>query len=265
VPNEEAYGQLLPSKLAFPRDQEVSKLFAEHPVLWQLLELVASEGGSVLCHHLDNVRSLLATLICYWHARSGAALERFRAHTGSGSGNSNGASGDNDSGKQAQRSLLQTCRLLELLRGAHWLPAPLCHVSHVVASLQNASEVTAVLLDVWNFLRDFPPTPDQFVQPPSGEVSARLWPHGFSVRPYTLTLMKMLRKHVISLGSHFGRFFVQNNNGSTATASAGLLPPPDAASGGLLPTPPPLGTGGLLPTPSLDESDAGEPLLMGES
>jgi len=243
-------------------------------VLWQLLELVASEGGSVLCEHLDNVRSLLATLICYWHARSGAALERFRAenrrvagssssyggggsraegHTGSGSGSRSG-SGDG----LTENALLQTCRLLELLRAAHWLPTPLCHLPHVIGSLQNASEVTAVLLDVWNFLRDFPPTRDQFAQPPTGEVSRRLWPHNFSSRPYTLTLTKMLRKHVISLGSHFGRFFVQT---SELTDSGGLLPPPTGAEG-LLPLPVgaegllPLPTGGgagLLPTPELDE------------
>mmetsp|Transcript_18078 Transcript_18078/g.45907 ORF Transcript_18078/g.45907 Transcript_18078/m.45907 type:complete len:89 (+) Transcript_18078:824-1090(+) len=85
----------------------------------------------------------------------------------------------------------------------------------------------------------------------------------------------MLRKHVISLGSHFGRFFVQT---SELTDSGGLLPPPTGAEG-LLPLPVgaegllPLPTGGgagLLPTPELDEEasfmdqDDDEMLLMQE-
>ncbi|XP_076043660.1 integrator complex subunit 5 omd [Oratosquilla oratoria] len=132
-------------KFTFERDLSIKKTFDTQPVAWALLELVA-QNRSALCFCSVLVRALTAALIAYWATSPVAKAD------------------------QAGEQLATTVRLLQIMVTGQFVPRPLSVLPQLVGQLAP-HEVLMLMQDLWTYMRDNVPSPDRWVQLPSGYYS----------------------------------------------------------------------------------------------
>lgn len=116
-------------------DVFVDALFAQNPLLWDVLEAVATVPLAMAhCHRV--VAALLCRLVGSWYA------QRARARV-------------------EPADLRTSRRLLAILRATQGLPPPLCDVD-VLFDCVPPQEGAALLLSCWRFYHRFPPRAEEF-------------------------------------------------------------------------------------------------------
>lgn len=129
-------------KFTFERDLAIKKAFDDYPIAWSLLELVATQRAALsYCSVL--VRGLTASLTAYWNT---CPLTTAR---------------------QAPEALRATRYLLEVMVTAQFLPGPFGVLPQTVDALAPY-EIVCILQDVWMYMRDHTPSPDRWLELPSG-------------------------------------------------------------------------------------------------
>ncbi|KAG7174335.1 integrator complex subunit 5-like [Homarus americanus] len=166
-------------KFTFERDLAIKKTFEEFPIAWSLLEFVATHRAALsYCSVL--VRALTAALTAYWNTCPLATA------------------------KQAPEALQATRYLLEVMVTAQFLPGPLGVLPQMVNALAPF-ELVCILQDVWMFMRDNTPSPDRWLELPSGHHQRISDP---PITPcYTERIQRIIQSNVATLG-HLMSFMV---------------------------------------------------------
>ncbi|XP_064078936.1 integrator complex subunit 5-like [Macrobrachium nipponense] len=159
-------------KFTFERDLAIKKAFDEYPIAWALLELVAARRAALsYCSVL--VRALTAALIAYWNTSPLSVAQ------------------------QAPEALEATQYLLEVMVTAQFLPGPFRVLPQMVDALAPF-EIVCILQDVWVYMRDHTPSPDRWLELPSGfhqrAPEPRLAPC------YTERIKRIIQSNVSTLG-----------------------------------------------------------------
>ncbi|UYV71634.1 INTS5 [Cordylochernes scorpioides] len=166
--------QVLPTQVTIERDLHIKRQFELHPVLWDLLELVAAVPPS-LCYCSVLLRAHAALLIQYW------------------------GSCQSDT---PTAQLTTTCRLLGLLSAGQLLPPPLGQVGPLVSML-TPWELHCVLSDIWQYMRDNVPSPALFRSDTMtrADPTLRCPPH------YTQRLRHILLANIQRFGAFYAKLF----------------------------------------------------------
>ncbi|XP_053645141.2 integrator complex subunit 5 isoform X1 [Cherax quadricarinatus] len=166
-------------KFTFERDLAIKKTFEDYPIAWSLLEFVATHRAALsYCSVL--VRALTAALTAYWNTCPLSTA------------------------KQAPEALHATRYLLEVMVTAQFLPGPLGVLPQMVDALAPF-ELVCILQDVWLYMRDHTPSPDRWLELPSGHHQRTSEP---PMGPcYTERIKRIIQSNVATLG-HLMSFMV---------------------------------------------------------
>eukprot|EP00028_Trichosphaerium_sp_Am-I-7-wt_P013222 CAMPEP_0168513208 /NCGR_PEP_ID=MMETSP0405-20121227/3300_1 /TAXON_ID=498012 /ORGANISM="Trichosphaerium sp, Strain Am-I-7 wt" /LENGTH=169 /DNA_ID=CAMNT_0008531945 /DNA_START=394 /DNA_END=903 /DNA_ORIENTATION=+ len=126
-PTPEQYSEMLPKKSVFKRDLYIEKLFLACPALYQVLCEITQNKEAFLMSRA-TIMSLLAISIGNWNN----ALAKKLAPADS-------------------PHLTSTVHLLEILRQAGFLPAPLCIAPRIIWAI-DTSNVIRMLLGIFSYL-----------------------------------------------------------------------------------------------------------------
>jgi len=196
------YDKLLPGRSNFPRDVYLRKLFGANPALLSLLSIVSQEPIT-FCRYLEVTKGLLANTISDWKLDKSLTSARspyFRF----------------------------TWQLVSMLAQAHWMPYPL-NCCHELLAEVSPSDVVKILMSIWSFVRDFPPTASEYtITDAASKTAVRAFPASMSVEPYVVAIKAVMREHVVRLAPLYGRFFVSPP--ATATRQASPAIPPTSTS-----------------------------------
>ncbi|XP_045582336.1 integrator complex subunit 5 [Procambarus clarkii] len=166
-------------KFTFERDLAIKKTFEDFPIAWSLLEFVATYRAALsYCSVL--VRALTAALTAFWNT---CPLSR---------------------AKQAPEALYATRYLLDVMVTAQFLPGPLGVLPQMVDNLAPF-ELVCILQDVWMYMRDHTPSPDRWLELPSGHHQRTSDPPMGSC--YTERIQRIIQSNVATLG-HLMTFMV---------------------------------------------------------
>uniref|UniRef100_A0A336LS77 CSON002532 protein n=1 Tax=Culicoides sonorensis TaxID=179676 RepID=A0A336LS77_CULSO len=127
------------TKVTMERDLQIRRSFKEKPILWSIMGLIASVRPSIcLCSVL--LRALCASVLHQWRAKSV----------------------ENVINTKNDDLIFVTVELLKLLSLSQMLPPPLDYLYIVVQKL-DPNEIAYVLKEcVWNFMREYVPSPILF-------------------------------------------------------------------------------------------------------
>ena len=112
---------------------------------------------------------------------------------------------------------------MEILRRVEWIPPPLSDASEIFGDI-TPTEITGILMNVWDFIRDYPPSPSSYspivgkqagAETASGNngESQREWARfarDFGVchvEQYVVLLKNIMRNNVVKLSSHYPHFY----------------------------------------------------------
>lgn len=127
------------TKVTIERDLQIRRSFKDKPILWSILGLISTCRPSIcLCSVL--LRALCASVLHQWRAKS---VENVINH-------------------KSDDLMFVTVELLKLLSLSQMLPPPLDYLYIVVQKL-DPTEIAYVLREcVWNFMREYVPSPILF-------------------------------------------------------------------------------------------------------
>lgn len=168
--------------MTIERDLHIQAMFVDHPILWDLLRLVASVRPS-LCYCSVLLRAVMAVAMTHWRNCQEKAAASSPKHL------------------ETTRTVLRIMSLGQLL-------PPAMNSLGEVLPLLSPFEVFCVLSDVWQYMRNNVPSPALFTQknPATGE----LW-REFKAPAADLKYMERLRAIMISniqtCGLIFQKFF----------------------------------------------------------
>jgi len=109
---------------------------------------------------------------------------------------------------------------MEILRRVEWIPPPLSDASEIFGDI-TPTEITGILMNVWDFIRDYPPSPSSYspisAAKQAGAAAAsgnwesqREWARTFGVchvEQYVVLLKNIMRNNVVKLSSHYPHFY----------------------------------------------------------
>uniref|UniRef100_A0A6M2CWL7 Integrator complex subunit 5 C-terminal domain-containing protein n=1 Tax=Rhipicephalus microplus TaxID=6941 RepID=A0A6M2CWL7_RHIMP len=169
-------------KVTIERDLHIQAMFVDHPILWDLLRLVASVRPS-LCYCSVLLRAVMAVAMTHWRNCQEKAAASSPKHL------------------DTTRTVLRIMSLGQLL-------PPAMNSLGEVLPLLSPFELFCVLSDVWQYMRNNVPSPALFTHknPTTGE----LW-REFKTPAADLKYMERLRAIMISniqtCGLVFQKFF----------------------------------------------------------
>ncbi|XP_065095747.1 integrator complex subunit 5 isoform X2 [Ochlerotatus camptorhynchus] len=171
------------TKVTMERDLQIRRMFRNSPILWSILGLIACYRPA-LCYSSVLLRALCASALHQWRSKSAETM--------------NG---------QKTELMFVTTKLLELLALGQLLPPPLSYL-HIVLPYLDANEVIYVLKEcVWNYMKDYVPSPVLFVCDPTGFH----WRDPQTSRPppqYTNPLRNTMQKKLPNIGHLYHQMFV---------------------------------------------------------
>ncbi|XP_017777187.1 PREDICTED: integrator complex subunit 5 [Nicrophorus vespilloides] len=174
------------SKVTIERDLLIRRLFNQKPLLWDLLNFVASYRPA-LCYCSVLLRALTATLMHQWTSMGDQSK-----------------SCNTDSYKALMDT---TVRVIDVMALGQLLPPPLSSVRDVVPFL-NSYEIVAILREcIWCYMRDHIPSPALFV----GDSNGLMWRDPTVVRPadpYTKTLRIIMQRNIKTVGHLYSQMFI---------------------------------------------------------
>ncbi|XP_036618429.1 integrator complex subunit 5 [Trichosurus vulpecula] len=164
------------------RDLRIGRRFREHPLLFELLKLVAA-APPALCYCSVLLRGLLAALLGHWEASRHLDTS------------------------QSPWQLEASCTLVAVMAEGSLLPPTLGNM-HEVFSQLAPFEVRLLLLSVWGFLREHGPLPQKFAfQPERGRFARDFSREGGGAGgPHLAVLHSVLHRNIDRLGLFSGRF-----------------------------------------------------------
>ncbi|XP_051821476.1 integrator complex subunit 5 isoform X1 [Antechinus flavipes] len=164
------------------RDLRIGRRFREHPLLFELLKLVAA-APPALCYCSVLLRGLLAALLGHWEASRHLDTS------------------------QSPWQLEASCTLVAVMAEGSLLPPTLGNM-HEVFSQLAPFEVRLLLLSVWGFLREHGPLPQKFAfQPEKGRFARDFSREGGGAGgPHLAVLHSVLHRNIDRLGLFSGRF-----------------------------------------------------------
>lgn len=89
-----------------------------------------------LCKCLEVVKSLLVFVISHWFNELSSSVRKSHLFN-------------------------FTCRLMEIIRKAQWVPPPLAYAGEIFAFI-GPKDITGIMMNVWDFIRDYPPSPSSY-------------------------------------------------------------------------------------------------------
>jgi len=183
-------------KVTVERDLAIARLLDRHPILWTLLELLASQRPA-LCYCSVIMRAVLALSIAHWQ--------------------SSVASKVTDHGSATAAT---TRKVLELMSVGQFLPPQLAVVPQIT-EVMNSFQLHCVLIDIWNFMKVNVPGPNLFtLHEPTGLWNRDFGPYsGYKV--YCERLRVIMVQNIDKVSAEFKRSFVdvmkEPENGHTET------------------------------------------------
>ncbi|XP_068596648.1 integrator complex subunit 5 [Brachionichthys hirsutus] len=162
------------------RDIHIRRCFEVHPVLFPLLQVVAS-GRPALCYCSAVLRGLLATLLSHWEASRDALSTDSPWH------------------------LQASCILVSCMGEGQLLPPVLANVHEAFPHL-NPFEVRLLLLAVWEYVRGNGPMPQKFVFNAEKGLFCRDFSRDGDVARYVAPIHSVLHKNIDRLGHLCWRF-----------------------------------------------------------
>ncbi|XP_023226781.1 integrator complex subunit 5-like [Centruroides sculpturatus] len=179
-------------KVTIERDLHIKRKFDEHPVLWDLLFLIASAHPS-LCYCSVLLRAIMAVLITHW----GSCQEKKTSNS--------------------PKQLEITQRLIDVMAIGQILPPPLAYIGEILQSI-TPFEMFCLLSDIWQYMKDNVPSPALFTLTKNG----RMW-RDFSQnvsemkseskikliceKKYTDRLRFIMQANIEKFGSIYPKFF----------------------------------------------------------
>ena len=235
VPPLQAYRDILPRPSPYPRDQLLARSFDSNPLLWHLLLLGAENPANFARGCFDLAVGLLVTAIARWHSFA-SARERVTSFTmlsykeaimlaerpSGGSKGKAGGGGAQVMPKDNANLLTSTMLLLDVFRMAKLAPAPLCNVGDV-ASFVNVADLVKMMMLLFKYASENPPSPSQFTYTPSdapandaapsraGEWS-RAYPKELSQEEHLGPLQAIFIANMESIGPLYGLHFGRDAN-----------------------------------------------------
>lgn len=169
-------------KVTIERDLHIQAMFVDHPILWDLLRLVASVRPS-LCYCSVLLRAVMAVAMTHWRNCQEKAAASSPKHL------------------ETTRTVLRIMSLGQLL-------PPAMNSLGEVLPLLSPFEVFCVLSDVWQYMRNNVPSPALFTH--KNTTTGELW-REFKTPAADLKYMERLRAIMISniqtCGLIFQKFF----------------------------------------------------------
>ncbi|XP_064425741.1 integrator complex subunit 5 [Latimeria chalumnae] len=170
------------TKNTVERDIQIRKCFEENPLLFKLLQFVAT-GRPALCYCSVVLRGLLATLMAHWEA-----------------------SRDNVTTSSLWQ-LHASCTLIACMGEGHLLPPVLSNMHEIFHQLAPF-EVNLLLLSVWEYMKDNSPLPQKFTFSAEKGLFYRDFSRDGDISKYLNVLHSVLHKNIDKLGLLCGRFQV---------------------------------------------------------
>ncbi|GFQ95479.1 integrator complex subunit 5 [Trichonephila clavata] len=134
-------------KVTVERDLHIKRKFEDHPILWDLLSLVAINHPS-LCYCSVLLRAVMAVLLSFWCSSQEKATTN------------------------CPKELATSQRLINIMAMGQLLPPPLSYIDEVLP-LVTPYEAFSLLSDIWQYMRDNVPSPALFHS--KGSSSSRVW------------------------------------------------------------------------------------------
>lgn len=157
-------------QMTVERDLQIYKTMEDNPVLWQILDLYAS-SPLTMCRCSPVLKSLTASLMIHFE------------------------SSREKNARNTPKQLEAASHLIRYLGKSCLLPAPLKYVSELFYRA-TSYEVYLLLLSVWKYMKEFPPTEDP------DEVNTR----GCEPR-HVETIKAIMHNNIDTMGTFYGRFF----------------------------------------------------------
>ncbi|XP_078605288.1 integrator complex subunit 5-like [Branchiostoma floridae x Branchiostoma japonicum] len=170
------------TKYTVERDLHITRKFKEHPILWDILKMVA-EGKTALCHCAILLSSVISTLITHWEGSRSSVTADTPWH------------------------LQASCKALECMGEAHLLPAPLGYVSELF-HIVTPYEVALLLREVWKFMVENPPSPELYSMRDITGRPIRFFNPDL-VRKHLAVVLSILHSNIPKLGHLYSRFQLQ--------------------------------------------------------
>ncbi|CAN7975226.1 unnamed protein product [Ixodes persulcatus] len=172
-------------KVTMERDLHIQAMFVEHPVLWDLLHLVASVRPS-LCYCSVLLRAVMAVAMTHWRNCQEKAAANSPKH------------------------LETTRRVLRIMSEGQLLPPPMTSTSEIL-ELLTPFEVFCLLQDIWQYMRDNVPSPALFAPQKNGAAGGgQLWREfkpDNGDRKYLERLRMIMISNIETCGPVFQKFF----------------------------------------------------------
>nr|XP_022328137.1 integrator complex subunit 5-like [Crassostrea virginica] len=159
-------------QMTVERDLQIFKNMDDNPVLWQILDMYAA-SPLTMCRCSPILKSLTASLMIHFE------------------------SSREKSARNTPKQLEAAAHLITYLGKSRLLPAPLRYVSELF-HMATSFEVYLLLLSVWRYMKEFPPTEDP------DEVNTR----ACELR-HLETIRSIMHNNVDRMGNFYGRFFSQ--------------------------------------------------------
>ncbi|XP_064649352.1 integrator complex subunit 5-like [Lineus longissimus] len=115
-------------RVTVQRDLSIKKTFDDNPILWDVMELVASANvGFMFCSCI--LRGIIAPLLMFWESSREVST------------------------RNSPKELEASCRLLECMKRGNLLPEPLCYVGEIF-SVVTPYQLHLILLGVWRYIME---------------------------------------------------------------------------------------------------------------
>jgi len=179
LPTYEQYAEVLPKISPFERDIFLRKIFKQNPVLLDILEIIAEEPLEMI-RLLEIMKGTLVNTISHWHA-------------------------DPTSSTSKNPHCDFTVRFINILAKAQWIPHPLSCCGEITGTLTPA-ELSMLLITMWNFVRDFPPSPDSYVVSKAGK-PRRIFAPPARLNVFIRPMRTIVHSHIAELGALYRAYF----------------------------------------------------------
>ncbi|XP_064477037.1 integrator complex subunit 5-like [Ornithodoros turicata] len=167
-------------KVTIERDLHINASFADHPILWDLLRLTASVRPS-LCYCSVLLRAIVAVMMTHWRNSQ--------------------EKGACNCAKQLETSR----KVLQVMATGQLLPAPLSSIGQIL-HLLTPFEVSCLLSDVWQYMKDNVPSPALFAQK-NGQYWREFKAGENGASKYTERLRMIMMSNISTCGPLFQKFF----------------------------------------------------------
>ncbi|KAJ8920161.1 hypothetical protein NQ315_011822 [Exocentrus adspersus] len=174
------------SKVTIERDLFIRRMFANTPLLWDLLSLVAVYRPAI-CYCSVLLRALTATLVHQWKSM--------------------GEQSKDDDSENYKNLMETTIKVIDIMALGQLLPPPLSSIRDVIPHLK-CYEIVAILREsVWTYMRDHIPSPALFTCDSNGIH----WRDPILARPpevYTNTLRIIMQRNIKTLAHLYHQMFI---------------------------------------------------------